>query len=184
MKILESIVNKFRITQILWIIFLITIFITFLDTDMLKTIGIYEFKNEYHKWIGIALIGSGVGLIVIYGEKLYKFIYSKVFSIKRLGTKAIQNLNRDESSALIRYFYVKEEKSFAMQGNIPVEDGMGTVLRGKGLITIASQLTTFDENYNICISYILQPFAYDFLNKNVKDGNIRIDGSKCVWNPK
>lgn len=186
MKILENIVDKFKLTQILWIIFLITCFMTFLDNSILKTMGIYEIKNEYHKWIGITLTSSSVGLIVIYGEKIFKFFNYKykLSSIRGLGAKAIKNLNRDESSALIRYFYNRNEKCFVMEGRIPLEDGMGAVLRGKGLISISSQLTTSDEHYNICASHILQPFAYDFLNKNISSGDIKIDEGRYMWNPK
>ena len=180
-KSIAEILKKFRITQLLWIVFIITASLTFLNAGILETIGVFEFKNKYHLWIGISLLICSAGLIVIYIEKFYNYIYHKTHSIKKQIITAINELNSDESSTLIAFFYNSNEQCFIMESLIPVNNGVAAILRTKKIIILASKQIVFDENYGNCAVHVLQPDALKYLNESIDSGEIEINKTGYYW---
>ena len=179
-KIISEVLERFRIIQLLWITFLITAILTFLDVGILDKIGILQFKKDWRMWIGILLIVSIVGLVVIYIERLYSFIYEKVIFPKKLY-RNIKTLNKDEYFFLINYFYNDAETCFIKESRIPISNGMPAALLSKNILLPALLNTIYDDHIGICAVYHLCDEAYKFLNDSLLNGYIIIFGDKCRW---
>ena len=71
----------------------------------------------------------------------------------------------------------ERNKRFSSSGKIDYSDGRKAPLESKHIIYLASQMG--DMLYGF--SYNLQPYALEFLNKNLKDGNIQITGNRMSF---
>lgn len=88
-----------------------------------------------------------------------------------------ENMSPDEMWLLVESFYDERNKRFSSSGKIDYSDGRKAPLESKHIIYLASQMG--DMLYGF--SYNLQPYALEFLNKNLKDGNIQITGNRVSF---
>lgn len=79
-------------------------------------------------------------------------------------------MSMEEMILLIMVFYDEKINSFRVLGKIRFDNGIKIPLIFYDVIYLTSNLG------NICsgFSYNLQPYALEFLNNNLKDGNINI----------
>lgn len=179
MEIIAPFIKKFKLSQLLLIIFIVTGVFIILNDGILEQLGLLSIKNGYHEWIGLSFVVSSAALIIIIIEKMYKFIYSKYYSKSRLAKKNLKNLTDEEQQILLRNFYDLDAKKFMMTSYIDVRTADSTLLTLRGLAIRSSSVSNGHE-----FPYTLYPYVYKILENNLKNGNIQVNTSDYLWNCK
>lgn len=177
MGVINTIIEKLKIKELIAIIAIATLGITLMPFDMIKKFGLIEFKESYQMYISLCLIICSSYYILGLIGFIYRFIYRKLYSLEKNAIKYLKNsLSADEMGLLIEIYYDKVNNSFRTTGYIDYSDGRKAALEYKNIIYRASQMSYWDS-----FAYNLQPYALKFLNKNLKSGNIKINGNKFEW---
>ena len=101
-------------------------------------------------------------------------IWRKFHNGKKIALDYMKKyMSPDEMCLLIETFYDDRNKRFCSSGKIDYTDGRKTPLQRKHIIYLASRMGNLIEGF----SYNLQPYALEFLNKNLAEGNIQITGN-------
>ena len=139
---------------------------------------ISDFRSKYQSYISIAIIVPGAYYIFSIFNYSMRFVKNKIYSQEKIAIKYMkQHMTADEMSLLIENYYDKINHSFKVSAMIDITDGRKAPLECKDIIYRAS-----NAGYLASFAYNLQPYALEFLNKNLKEGNIKITQEGYSWN--
>lgn len=170
MGVIKAIIEKFKLKELIDIIFVAAIIITIIPKDTAITLNILKFREKYQTYISLCLIITGayyiVGILIFFR----KFILGKIYNWKRTAINYMKNyMSPDEMGLLIETFYDRENNSFKTSGMIEYSDGRKAALESKHVLYRASSMSEW-----YAFAYNLQPYVRDYLNMNLQQGNIRI----------
>lgn len=170
MGIIKSIIEKFKLKELIAILFATALIITLIPKDIAFSLNLLKFREVYQTYISLCLIITGAYYIVTIFIFIKKFIYSKIFNWKRTAINYMKNyMSPDEMGLLIEIFYDSENNRFKSSGMIEYSDGRKAALESKHVLYRASSMSEW-----YAFAYNLQPYVRDFLNMNLQQGNIRI----------
>ena len=173
----KAIVDKFKIKELVAIIFVAALIVTLIPKDIATKLNILEFRNDYQTYISLCLIVTGANYILGIFNFIKRFFMGKIFSWKRTAIKYMKRyMSQDEMGLLIEVFYDRKNNRFKATGMIDVSDGRKAALESKHVIYLASQVS---EWYSF--AYNLQPAPREFLNKNLVEGNININANSFKY---
>lgn len=177
MSIIKTILEKFKLTELALLTFLVTLFISFIPKQYVSYLQIESFKNSYQTYISLIMIISGVYLFIklIYG--ILNTIKNKIKYSKNNAIKYMLNeMSPQEMSLLVSAFYRRDENRFVVSGKISIENGIRTPLEAHRIIYLSSSIGGMLSGF----SYNLYPHVLSFLNYNLKKGNIDIENDRYV----
>jgi hypothetical protein len=170
MGIIKAIVEKFKIKELIAILFVAAFIITVLPKEMATKLNIVKFRDNYQTYISLCLIVTGAYYILSIMNFIKSFFFGKIFNWKRTALNYMKRyMSSDEMGLLIETFYDKENNRFKSSGMIEFTDGRKAALESKHVLYRASSMS---EWYSF--AYNLQPSVREFLNKNLVEGNIQI----------
>lgn len=170
MGILRALVEKFKLKELIAILFIAALIITVIPKDIATKLSIYKFRETYQTYISLCLILTGAYYILSIMNFIKRFFFGKIFNWKRTAINYMKKfMSADEMGLLIEVFYDRENNRFKSSGMIEYSDGRKAALESKHVLYRASSLS---EWYSF--AYNLQPSVREFLNKNLTDGNIQI----------
>jgi len=175
LSIIKSIVEKLKLKELFAIIFIAAIVITVLPNDLAEKMKINTFRNTYQTYISLCMIAIGGYYVLHLLGWTKNCIWDKFYNWKRVGIYYMKKyMSPDEMCLLIETFYNDKNGRFGLSGFIDCMDGRKAALESKHIIYLASQTGTILDGF----PYNLQPYALDFLNKNLYEGNIEIKGNR------
>lgn len=178
MEFLKTIVDKFRLKELLAIIFLSALFITFIPSNLANTLQILDFRNTYQSYVSIGIIVPGAYYIFSIFNYSMRFIKNRIYNPEKTAIKYMkQHMTADEMALIIEKYYDRKNHSFKVSAMIDITDGRKAPLECKKIIYRASS-----TGYLTSFAYNLQPYALEFLNKNLQKGNIKITQDRYSWN--
>lgn len=178
MGVIKSIVEKLKLKEIAAMVLIATIIITFLPNDWAQKLGIDVFRNSYQTYISLSMILTGSYYILCFLGWIKNLIWSKTHSWEKIAIKYMkENMSPDEMSLLIEAFYDHANNRFRSSGKIDYSDGRKAPLKSRHIIYLASRMGTMVYGF----SYNLQPYALDFLNRNLREGNIHVTDSEFKY---
>ncbi|MGJ0484100.1 MAG: superinfection exclusion B family protein [Methylomicrobium sp.] len=124
-----------------------------------KLLGIYQFTQDYHQWIGITFIAT-ISLIAIdWGIKISAVVRNMVRSVK-FKKRIIQCLHTltEEEKQILRYYLAKQSKTNTLR----TDDGIVNTLVAKGIIYRSANHGNLLEGF----SHNINELAWDYLNIN------------------
>lgn len=170
MNFIKIIIEKLKLKELFAMLFIAGLIITFLPNNIAVKIKISTFREIYQVYISLALITIGSYYILKIGSFIAYSILNRIFNNKKIAIKYMKNtLTPDEMGLLIEKFYDDNNKRFKSIGYIELSDGRKIALENKHIIYRSSELS-----YDFSFAYNLQPYALEFLNRNIKEGNINI----------
>ncbi|WP_346876824.1 super-infection exclusion protein B [Clostridium sp. UBA5712] len=182
MDLIKSIVEKLKIKEVVGILFCATLIITALPQDVLTYLKLSEIRDKYQMYISLCLIITSAYYMSSILGFVGKFIVRRIINEKRIGIKYMKNeMSADEMELLIEVFYDKNNNTFKSSGYIEYSDGRKTPLENKWIIYLASNMSNTNR-YDYCaFAYNLQPYAREFLNRNLRTGNIKIQSNSFEY---
>lgn len=184
MEILKVLVDKFKIKELIGIIWVSGFVITILPNDVLEYLRIIIIREKYQMYISLALIISSAYYIINLLSYISKLLLKIIINEKNIAIKYMRNsMSPDEMALLIQAFYDKNNNMFKSCGYIDFTDGRKTPLVSKYIIYLSSNVSSTDviSNGIYAFAYNLQPYARDFLNDNLKKDNIKIIGNSIQY---
>lgn len=180
MELITSIIQKLKIKELFSMLFIASIIITFMPENFADKISILEFREKYQVWISLIMIGIGCYYIFNIIVFIKNYIYCKIYNSEKSALSYMKNsMSYDEMLLLIQTFFDVENEEFKSSGYINISDGRKTPLVQKNIIYMASNI-----GKGFTFAYNLQPYALKFLNKNLKEENIRVENNKLIYNLK
>lgn len=171
MDILKSIVDKLKLKELLAIVFIASLVLTLLPEKWAVKINVYEFRNSYQTYISIGMIILGSYYLFRIVEWLIRCLKRRIYNEKRIALKYMKdNMSSDEKQLLIEAFYDENNECFHTTGGIEINDGRKAALESRYIIYRASSISSYFTTF----AYNLQPHALEYLNTNLKNGNIQI----------
>ena len=151
----------------------------FIEEQLAKTLGVFQFTQDNRQWIGIAFIAS-VSLVAIdCGIKIFAVV-SDFFGDIKFKKSLMQSLNTltEEEKQILRYYLAKQSKTNTLR----TDDGIVNALAAKGVIYRSASHGTLLEGF----SHNINDLAWDYLNENpgVLDGTTntyRTDQRESYW---
>ena len=86
-------------------------------------------------------------------------------------------MSTDEMELLISTYYNRNNNAFGSSGYIEYADGRKAALEGERIIYLASSMS---HEFTM-FAYNLEPYAREFLNKNLRNGNITIESNSFTY---
>jgi|GEM_PF-1275008 len=185
MELLKVLIDKFKVKELIGITWITVLIITILPNDVLEYLKIITIREKYQMYISLALIISSAYYIIKILSYAGKLLLKIIINEKNIAIKYMKNsMSPDEMALLIQAFYDKNNNTFKSCGYIDFTDGRKTPLVSKYIIYLASNMSSTDVLSNgLCaFAYNLQPYVREFLNKNLKNKNIRITGNSFEYN--
>lgn len=171
-EFIGTLIKKINLTLLTTIIFLATLLITYLPNQVILKIGLESFKKDYQMYIGLALVISGLYLILIALGVLWSIGFELIFSPKKIALKYLENtISVHEITWLVKYFYDDEINSFNMAASVSMSDGMRVPLEQKHIIYRSANLS---DNRGL-FQYNLQSYAISFLEDSIQNGRLNIN---------
>ena len=134
--------------------------------------------DTYQTYISLCIIAIGAYYVLHLFGWIKKCIWAKFHNWKRVGIDYMKKyMSPDEMWLLIETFYNDKNERFGLSGFINCMDGRKVVLESKHIIYLSSGTSNIIDGF----SYNLQPYALDFLNKNLYEGNIVINGERMSF---
>lgn len=178
MEFIKIIIEKLKLKELFAMVFISGLIITLLPDKITKSVKIYEFKLKYQAYISLLLIIIGSYYILKIVSFILKVILNRIFSDHKIAIKYMKNtMSADEMGLLIEVFYDRKNNIFRTTGYIDFSDGRKAALENKHIIYISSTISN-----GLSFSYNLQPYAAEFLNKNLMENNIKIEGNNMRYN--
>lgn len=177
MAFIKVIIDKLKIKELFAIIFIASLIITFIPTNWAVRIKIESIRDTYQTYITLCIIIIGAYYLFCLVGHIKNFVLGKIFNAKRVAIDYMKKtMSPEEMELLIESFYDRNNNRFGSTGKIEFSDGRKAPLEIKYIIYRASQI-----GYADIFSYNLQPYALDFLNKNLKSGRIEISSSSFKY---
>lgn len=174
MIVLETILQKLKIKQIVGIIFYVTLIITLIPYEIAKTLGLSILKDKFQMYISLSLIASISYYLLGMTAFILNSIIAKINNPKRVAIKYIKKeISEDEMTLIIKRFYNKSSNSFVSSGKIDINDGRKAALEKKYILYRASNISYGHTTF----AYNLQPYVREYLNKSLKNGKFQIDSN-------
>ena len=171
MEIIKSIVEKLKLKEMFAILFIAALIVTFVPNEWAQKMKIDSFRSTYQTYISLCMIVTGAYYILCIVGWIKDFIWSKTHNWKKTAIKYMkENMSPDEMCLLVEAFYDVRNRRFSSSGKIDYSDGRKAPLESKHIIYLASTMGNLLDGF----SYNLQPYALEFLNKNLAEGNIQI----------
>lgn len=181
MSIIKSIVEKLKLKEIFAIVFIATLVITFVPNEWAQKMKIDTFRNTYRTYISLCMIAIGAYYILCIVGWIKNFIWRKTHNWKKMAIKYMkENMSPDEMCLLVETFYDVRNNRFSSSGKIDYSDGRKAPLESKKIIYLASTMGNLLDGF----AYNLQPYALEYLNKNLKEGNIQITDTQLSFHLK
>ncbi|MBU3103925.1 super-infection exclusion protein B [Clostridium gasigenes] len=179
---IKSIIEKLKLKELIGILFGSALIITILPYDIISYLKLVEVREKYQMYISLCLIITSAYYIFNILGFISGFIIGKVVNEKKVAIKYMKNkMSADEMELLIKTFYDNSNNAFKSSGYMEYSDGRKAALESKWIIYLASNISN-SNNYGYCsFAYNLQPYAREFLNKNLKNGNIKIDNNSFKY---
>lgn len=175
-EMLKSIIDKLRINEIVSIAFIASLLITFLPKHLADTLKVSQFREDFQIYLSVCLI-----LTISY------YLYHCLIFVKSLINTFIDKwiaiiyirkyMSPDEMELLVKAFYDSSNFRFKSTGVINVFDGRKTLLESKKIIYVSSKVGTLHEGF----PYNLKSYVLKFLNENLMNGNIKINGQDIFY---
>ena len=170
-KFISTIINKFKIKEIVSIFFFSSLILTILPDNFLENLALLNFKNSYKTTISLILIITSSYYLFNLIKTLKIIILNKIFPDHKIAIKYMKYyMSEDEMALIIETFYDYHNNLFVSTGKIDMSDGRKTPLESKKIIYLSSKIGYLTE-----FAYSLQPYSRKFLNDNLRNGNIKID---------
>lgn len=171
MDILKTIVEKLKLKELCAILFIATTIITFMPEKWAQLIKIETFREAYQTYISLCMIAIGSYYLLQISQFIGQWILGRIINRKKIALKYMkEDMSTDEMQLLIEVFYDETNKCFHTTGQIDLNDGRKAALESKHIIYRSAQVSSFYTMF----AYNLQPYALEFLNKNLKEGNIEL----------
>ena len=178
MSIIKTIIEKLKLKELFAIVFVAAIVITAMPNDLAQRMKINTFRNTYQTYISLCIIAIGAYYVLHLLGWIKKHIWAKFHNWKRVGTNYMKKyMSPDEMELLMITFYDANNHIFRSSGTIDCLDGRKAALESKHIIYLASRTGTIIKGF----AYNLQPYALEFLNKNLEEGNIRVGNNQLVY---
>ena len=178
MSIIKTIIEKLKLKELFAIIFIAALIITFVPNEWAQKMKIDTYRNTYQTYISLCIIAIGAYYVLHLLGWIKKRIWAKFHNWKRIGTNYMKEyMSLDEMELLMLTFYDANNHIFRSSGTIDCMDGRKAALENKHIIYLASRTGTIIKGF----SYNLQPYALEFLNKNLEEGNIRVENNELVY---
>lgn len=178
MSIIKSIVEKLKLKELFAIVLISSLIITFMPNEWAQKMKIDSFKCTYQTYISLCIIAICAYYTLNFVLWIKDFVWKKTHSWKRIAIDYMKkNMSPDEMWLIIEAFYDNRNKRFSSCGKIDYSDGRKAPLENKHIIYLASQMGNILDGF----AYNLQPYAVEFLNKNLANGNIKIEGDRLTY---
>lgn len=175
MEIIRSIIEKLKIKEVCGIVFIASLFISFMPNELAEKMGLQIIRIKYQSVLSGVIVCIGAFYIYFLIEKIARFIKLRFFGIEHTAKHYLKNaITDDEKMLLIEKFYDKQKQSFVTTGYIDLSDGRKAALEYKGILYRSSSVSSYYTQF----SYNLQPYALKILNDNVRKGNIVIEDDR------
>lgn len=175
MSVLKSIIEKLKLKELFSIIFIGSWIITLVPDNFAQMLRIDEFRNKYQTYISLCIIIVGAYYVLKILEWIIVSIKRRLYSAEKNAIRYLkESMTPDEMKLLIEKFYDKNNNVFRSAGWIDLSDGRKAALENKFILYQAASVS----NWGYTFAYNLQPYAYNFLNENLKSGNIQINEGK------
>ena len=158
----KSIIDKLKIKEIIGILFIASMLITFLPETIASELNLLNFREKYQTYLTICIILTSSYYLFIVLKYIGIFILGIIVNDKKTAINYMKKyMSPDEMGLLVQTFYDKNEMRFKSTGYIDLSDGRRTPLESKKIIYLAAQMgsTLYGFAYN------LQPYALEFLNE-------------------
>lgn len=177
MEVIKSIVEKLKLNELAVLLLIASLILTFLPEKQIIIMGLMGVR-QYQMYISLLLIITLSYFTMIAIFNITKYTRNKFFGIEKRGIHYMKkNMSPEEMDLLKRVFYDSRKNLFNTSGTIELNDGLKAGLENKHVIYQASDLSTFYTEF----PYNLQPYAREFLNKNLKNGNINIQSDPVEY---
>lgn len=174
MDIIKAIVEKLKLKELFAIVFGAALIITFIPPEVALKLKIQEFRNTYQTYISICIIVVGVYYLLDVGRRIKNYIWNRRNNPKKIAINYMKKvMSVEEMGLLIEKYYDCVNYRFRSSAMIEFSDGRKAALESKYILYRASSMS---EWYSF--AYNLQPYVLEFLNKNLKDGNIAVNGTQ------
>lgn len=175
MEFIKIVADKLKLKEIFAIVFIAAIVLTFIPQEMAQTMKIEDFRNTYQSYISICIIIAGAYYLFSITCWSINKIKKKIHSPEKIAIDYMKRyMTVDEMALLIEKYYDAKNNIFRSTATIELSDGRKAALESKFILYRASNISSFFTEF----PYNLQPFALEFLNKNLLAGNIKIDSTQ------
>jgi len=125
----------------------------------LKTLGIYDFAQNYRQWLGLVMIFTGVLFAVDRGIAIFGWIRYKmaVTEVEDARLKRLHSLTEEEKK-ILRFYFTKQTRSNVLR----IDDGDVQGLVAAGIIFRSADLGNMLEGF----AHNISDFAWDYLQIN------------------
>lgn len=180
MDLLKVLIDKFKVKELIGIIWIASLITTVLPKNILEYLKIINIIEKYQVYISLALIISSAYYIMNLFMYVGEFLLELIINEKRIAIKYMKDsMSSDEMALLIQDFYDKNNNTFKSCGYINFTDGRKTPLVSNYVIYLSSNMSSTDvlSNGFCAFAYNLQPYTREFLNNNLRKNNIEIIGN-------
>lgn len=174
-EVIKGIFEKIEFSIIIFTIYLATIFFTLMPECIVKSLSLLDFKNKYQFAFSLCFII----LTCYYLSILINYFLKKIKNckFKKSREKLIKSISLEEKKHIMA-FYNFDNKQFGTSAVFDISNAIVNLLEHKQIIGRGSNLSVGYTNF----SYFLQPWAQEYLNKQLNEGNIVVEGDKFSWN--
>lgn len=177
MGIIKAIIEKFKLKELIAIVFIVALIITIIPKRLAVVLNILQFRDTYQTYISLCLIVTDAYLILYVLNMIKSYFWSRFFGWSRIAIKYMKRyMSPDEMSLLVQTFYDRENNQFRTTGYIEYSDGRKAALESRHVIYLASQMSQWYS-----FAYNLQPVAREFLNRNLAQGNIIVSSERIQY---
>ena len=130
-------------------------FLMIAPEDVLKALGLRDFRTEYRTWLGLGLIFAAATLLIRGGNSILQLV-KRWLTLRRMKGR-LHNLTPEERAILVRYLMEQSRTQ-----RLPADDGVVRGLVTAGVIDRSSGINVwfYDADHN------LQSWAWDYINKH------------------
>lgn len=167
-----KIIEKLKIKEIIGILFIVCLIITFIPESWAIKLDILKFRITYQTYITLVIICTGSYYILWALKEIIPFVLSKIINQKKLAINYMKKtMSPDEMRLLVEKFYDPVNIRFKTSSLVDIQDGRLAPLLNKKILYQSSQIGDFVYGF----SFNLQPYVLEFLNENLRSGRIIIE---------
>ena len=173
-----KIIEKLKIKEIIGILFIACLIITFIPDNLAIKLDILKFRITYQTYLTLVIICTGSYYILFALKEISTFVLSKMINSKKIAINYMKKtMSPDEMGLLVEKFYDPVNIRFKTSSLIDIQDGRLAPLLNKKILYQSSQIGDFVYGF----SFNLQPYVLEFLNENLRSGRITIEGTNFSY---
>lgn len=177
MEFIKAIIEKLKLRELFAIVFISALIITFMPIEWAQKIQIEHFRLTNQTYISICIIVIGAYYLLGIVSWIKNIIWRKFHNVKKIAIKYMkETISPDEMALLIEKYYDANNNIFRSSAMIEISDGRKAAMESKFILYRSSSISQWYS-----IAYNLQPYALEFLNKNLKAGNIEIQSDSFKY---